>query len=668
MIWGVAIILRLYDLQIIQYVELLARADQQQQRTVDIAPKRGTIYDRNMHPLAMSLSVDSVYAVPSKIPDASMEAGLLAPVLNLDAKDLEGRFKTYRSFCWVKRKITSQQSARVRALNLKGIYFQKETKRFYPAGKLAASVLGYVGIDDNGLGGIEYQLNQQVEGRPGKILLTTDARHHSFRSTERRGEPGKNVVLTIDDDVQYIAQNVLAKTVKKFHAAGGTVIVEDPHTGDILAMANQPTFDPNDYQKYPPIDRMNRAVSWIYEPGSTFKLVTVCAALQSHLATSNEVINCQQGHIVLAGHVIHDWKPFGDLTVAQILMHSSDIGTIKLALRLGQDRLYKYIRRFAFGTSPDVDLPGDEGGLLRPPRFWSGISIGEISIGQGIGVTPLQMAAAYSAIANGGVMLRPRIIKDVFQGVTHSPLSPSLGRRVVSEQTANIMKQMLAGVVEHGTGVPAQLVGYTAGGKTGTAQKVGADGRYSHKDYVASFIGFAPVEKPAVTVLVVIDTPVGAIYGDQVAAPAWKSITQQILRYLNVPQDSPSGSMQIASLYPAKSPYQRRRGKAVNPPLDSEIAGTATHPVEPVSFYRASRSPSSRTVVLDEGPLLVVPNFTGLSARRVTEECQSLGLDMQMSGSGLAVQQDPAPGTSVHAGSSVWVQFAQQLCCSVPGK
>ncbi len=668
MVWGLAIILRLYDLQIIQYVQLLARADQQQQRTVDIAPKRGTIYDRNMHPLAMSLAVNSVYAVPSKIPDPSMEAKLLAPILKLDPKDLEGRFKTYRSFCWVKRKITSQQSARVGALNLKGIYFQKETKRFYPDGNLAASVLGYVGMDDNGLGGIEYQLNKQIRGRPGKILLTTDARHHSFRSTEWRGEPGKNVVLTIDDDIQYIAQNVLAQTIKKFHAVGGTVIVENPHTGDILAMANQPTFNPNDYQKYLPVDRINRAISWIYEPGSTFKLVTLSAAIQSHVATPNEVVNCQEGHIVVAGHVIHDWHPFGDLTVAQILMHSSDIGTIKVALRLGQDRLYKYIQRYGFGTAPNIDLPGDECGLVRPPKFWSGIGIAEIAIGQGIGVTPLQMAMAFSAIANGGVMLRPRIVKDIFQGSNDNPYAPSLGRRIVTEQTADMMKQMLAGVVEHGTGVPAQLVGYTAGGKTGTAQKVGPNGRYSHKDYVASFIGFAPVEKPAVTVLVVIDSPVGEIYGDQVAAPAWRSITQQTLRYLNVPQDSPSGPLKIASLNSAKPPNQKPRAMAANPPVDSAAAGTATRPLVPVAFSRDTSSPSKGTVVLDEGPLLVVPNFTGLSARRVTEECQSLGLQMQMSGSGLAVQQDPAPGTSVHAGSNVWVLFSQQLCCRVAGK
>ncbi|MCL5005472.1 MAG: transpeptidase family protein [Acidobacteria bacterium] len=657
-VWIVAIIFRLYDLQVIQYVQLLARADRQQQRTVEIAPKRGTIYDRHMHPLAMSLAVNSVYAVPSEITDPGMVAGLLAPILNLDAKDLEGRFKTYRSFCWVKRKITSQQSARVRALNLKGIYFQKETKRFYPDGELAAQVLGFVGMDDNGLGGVEYELNKQIKGRPGKILLTTDARRHSFRSTEWRGEPGENVELTLDEDIQYIAEKALAKTVTKFHAAGGTIIVQDPHTGEILAMANQPTFDPNHYEKYPAVNRMNRAISWNYEPGSTFKLVTVSAALNEHLAQPNDVINCQEGQIVLAGHVIHDHERFGDLTVAQILAHSSDVGAIKLGLRLGEDRFYRYIRRFGFGSRLNLDLPGEEVGLVRPPDRWSGIAIGEISMGQGIGVTPLQMVSAYSAIANGGVVLQPRIVREVFRGHDDDIIPPSVGRRVVSRETAALMRQMLAGVVLDGTGRSAQLNGYSAAGKTGTAQKIDAAGRYSHRQYVASFIGFAPVENPAITVLVVIDTPVGEIYGAEVAGPAFKSIAEQTLRYLNVPQDNPSRSPQVISRSLAKS-SQKERDKGESLPVDSELTGPSTRPIEPVSFSGWANAASKGTVLLDDGPMVTVPDFTGLSARRVSEQCQSLGLEMDMSGSGLAVEQDPSSGTRVRAGSSVRVRFAR---------
>jgi cell division protein FtsI/penicillin-binding protein 2 len=672
--WVVAIVLRLYDLQIIQYVQLLGRADRQQQRTVEIAPKRGIIYDRDMHPLAMSLAVDSVYAVPANIPDPSMEAKLLGPILNLGVKDLENRFKAHNSFCWVKRKISAQESARVRDLNLQGIYFQKEMKRFYPDGDLAATVLGYVGMDDNGLGGVEYQYNKQIKGLPGRVLLSTDARHRSFRSSEWRGEPGKNIVLTIDEDIQYIAEKVLALTVKKYHAAGGTVIVQNPHTGDILALANQPTFDPNNYQEYPPRDRINRAVGWIYEPGSTFKSVTVSSAIDEKLAKPTDLIDCQMGEIRLGGRVIHDVRdilPYerkGPLTLAQVLMYSSDVGAVKMALRLGEERFYHRILNYGFDAKTDVGLPGEEGGLLEPPKRWSGVTIGQLAIGQGIGVTPLQMTRVYSAIANGGVMLQPRIIRGIGQGSDDGMPTASVGRRIMSDRTADQMKQMLAGVVEHGSGVAAQLPGYTSAGKTGTAQKVDATGHYNHKDFVASFIGFAPVENPAVTILVVIDTPVGAIYGAEVAAPAWKSIADQTLRYLNIPQDNPSNSIQIASRRSAESPIQKRRVKADNPPINSESAGSATRPVETVSFSPTTESSSKGTVLVDERPSLVVPNFTGLSARRVTEECQSLGLVMQMAGSGLAVQQDPPAGTSVHAGSSIWVRFDQQVCCNVPGK
>ena len=674
MVWVVAIILRLYDLQIIQYVELLARADRQQQRTVEIAPKRGVIYDRKMHPLAMSLAVDSVYAVPANIPDLSMEARLLAPILNLDANDLEARFKARSSFCWVKRKITPQQSARISDLNLQGIYFQKEMKRFYPDGDLAATLLGYVGMDDNGLGGLEYQYNKQIRGLSGKVLLSTDARHRSFRSTEWRGQPGKDLVLTIDDDIQYIAEKALALTVKKFHAAGGTVIVQDPSTGEILALANQPTFNPNDYQKYPATDRINRAVSWIYEPGSTFKSVTISSAIDEKLARPTELVDCQMGQISLGGRIIHDdpeairHEQGGPLTLNQVLMYSSDVGSVKMALRLGEERFYRRILNCGFDAETGIGLPGEEEGLLAPPRRWSGVSIGQIAIGQGIGVTPLQMIRVYSAIANGGVMLQPMIVHQIGQTADDDTPPPSLGRRIMSERTADVMKRMLAGVVEHGTGVAAQLAGYTSAGKTGTAQKVDATGHYSHKEHVASFMGFAPVDKPAIAILVVIDTPVGASYGAEVAAPAWKSIAEQTLRYLNVPQDNPSDTIQIASRRSAEFPVQKRRGNADNPPINSESVGAATRPVEPVSFSSEPDLSSKGTVLLDENPLLAVPDFTGLSARRVTQECQSLGLEMQMAGSGLAVQQDPPAGTSVHAGSRVWVRFAQQVCCSVSGK
>ena len=311
-LWMVGLFARLYQLEIFDYGKLLSQARRQQQRTVEVAPQRGTVYDRQMQPLAMSLAVDSVYAVPAEIPNREMAASLLANVLDSDQTEIAGRFKAFRSFCWVKRKVSAEDAKRVRDLNLKGIYFQTETKRFYPKGALAAQVLGYVGMDENGLAGLEFAL-KQIEGKPGRVLVAEDARHQSYRSTESPGRAGKNVVLTLDEKIQYIAERALSEATTQWHAAGGAAIVQNPNTGEILAMAGVPGFDPNDYQQSPPEARENRAVSWVYEPGSTFKLVTLSAALEERLTNPSEVIDCQMGGITLSGHLIHDHKPYGDL-------------------------------------------------------------------------------------------------------------------------------------------------------------------------------------------------------------------------------------------------------------------------------------------------------------------------------------------------------------------
>ena len=658
-VWIVGLVGRLYQLEVLRYAELLSRAQRQQQRTVEVAPQRGTIFDRLMRPLAMSLAVDSVYAVPTEMPNRETAAKLLAPVLGLDEGDLLGRFQAFKSFCWVKRKVSAQEAERVRALDLKGICFQKEMKRFYPKGTLAAQVLGYVGMDDKGLAGLEYSMNKQIQGTPGRVLVDADARRQSFYSTEWEGEPGENVVLTLDENVQYVAEKALDEAVRKWKAEGGVVIVQNPSTGEILALADEPTFDPNQFAKSKPAAWLNRAIGWVYEPGSTFKLVTLSAALEERLTNPQEVIDCQQGSIVLNGHVIHDHKPFGDLTVEQVLVDSSDVGAIKLGLRLGADRLYRYIRQFGIGSDTGVELPGEERGLLRRPDRWSGISVGEISMGQEVGVTPLQMASAYSAIANGGILFHPRIVRDVFRAERHDSVPPAVGRRVVSQRTADLMRKMFEKVVEEGTGTPARLEGYTAGGKTGTAQKIDASGTYSKTHYVSSFIGFAPVSQPAITILVVIDSPVGAIYGSEVAAPVFRSIAEQTLGYLNVPQDNPTWWPQVASSAPAGSPRQKRGDRAVTLPSDTEPPRVATPPVQNVA-YRFSTSPSSRgTIVVSASPLTAVPDFSGLSVRRAAEECQRLDLDLAIRGSGLAVEQNPPAGTQAAAGTRVGVRFAR---------
>ncbi|HLY62202.1 MAG TPA: penicillin-binding protein [Terriglobia bacterium] len=657
-LWMVGLLVRLYQLEIFEYVELLSRAQRQQQRTLEVAPERGAIYDRQMHPLAMSLAVESVYAVPSDIANKELAASLLAPLLDLDRNDLLGRLNAFKSFCWVKRKISSQEVERVLDLNLKGIYFQKEMKRFYPKGELAAPVLGYVGLDDKGLGGLEYGF-KDIEGKPGRVLLAEDARRQSFQSSEWEGHAGKSLVLTLDENVQYIAEKALGQTVQKFHAAGGVAIVENPNTGEILAMAGAPSFDPNNYTDSVPLARIDRPVSMVYEPGSVFKIVTVSAALEENLTTPNEVIDCQEGSITIAGHVIHDDERFGLLTVAEVLAHSSDVGAIKLGLRLGDDRLYEYIRRFGFGARTNVDLPGEERGILRPPSAWSAISIGAVSMGQEVGVTPIQLVSAYSAIANGGILIQPRLVRDVYRGNSHDTLPPARGRRVVSEQTAATMRQMFAGVIDHGTGTTARVSGYTAGGKTGTAQKIDASGHYSKSHYIASFAGFAPADKPAIAILVTIDSPVGAKYGRDVAAPAFASIASQTLSYLNIPQDNPSSVLQVASSASARSLRQQRRSREDTRTKNSEIAEAAPSPVQTVSYDHGVPRSKSGTMLLNDGPLATVPDFSGMALRAVVEKCETLGFELKLSGSGVGVEQVPVAGAKVPPGSGIWVRFGR---------
>ncbi len=655
--WLLAAVARLYYLQVIQYVPLLARAQRQQQHIVRLAPERGNIFDRQMRPLAMSRGAESVFAAPVEIPDRAMVANLLAPILDVDSRELLGRFDTHRSFCFVKRKVTDQQAERVLSLNLKGIYLHKEPQRVYPNGPLAAPVLGYVGIDDNGLAGLEYALDSDITGRPGLVMLVKDARLHAFHSTEKPGLPGKNIVLTLDENIQLFAEKALADAVTRWRAAGGVIIVQKPNTGEILAMASAPGFDPNQAEQNPPPASANRGVAWVYEPGSTFKLVTLSAALEENLTNPEEVIDCQMGSIVLAGHVIHDHKRFGALSVRQVLVHSSDVGAIKLGLRLGQERLYRYMRAFGFGERSQIELSGEERGLLKPPSRWSGLSIGEMSMGQEVSVTPLQLINAYSAVANGGILFQPRMVRDVFRGNAHDPIRPALGRRILSERTAQTMRELLAGVVEEGTGKPARLNGHSAAGKTGTAQKIDPSGAYSHSHYVSSFVGFAPVQRPELTILISIDSPVGAIYGADVAAPAFKAIAEQALSYLSVPQDRP--------LDPAPSPSlaKRKRSLLQTVGLRSQepSSGVPDADLADASFRVRddAANPPNATTIVDGGPSEVMPNFAGLAARRVAEECQEKGLDLNVNGSGLAVEQSPPPGTKVARGSQIWVRFAR---------
>jgi cell division protein FtsI (penicillin-binding protein 3) len=714
--WFFVICGRLVWLQVVNYGDYTQRAAKQQQRTIEVSPVRGNIYDRRGNELAMTVNVDSVFAVPSEVPDIHSAAQVMARVLKGDSSDIEARMHASRAFAWIARKIDNATSARIRALNLKGIYFQKEAKRIYPKGELAAQVLGYVGLDDDGLGGVEREFQSQLTGKPGKMLITMDNKRRWLGRVEKQPDPGENVVLTIDEKIQYIVERELARAIGETHAEAGTVIVQNPHTGEVLAMANWPTFNPNVFNKVNPQALKNRSVSDIYEPGSTFKLVTIAAALEEKITNPDEIVDCQMGSIVVNGLRIHDHHPYAGLTVTQILEHSSDVGAIKIALRLGEERFDRYIRAFGFGTQTRIELPGETRGMTKPVSRWSKVSIGAISMGQEIGVSPLQLSSMVSTIANDGLYVAPRIIAG-----TTAPRStpqliafhPPMGRRVISPLTAAQMKHMMEGVVLRGTGKKAILDGYSSAGKTGTAQKIDASGRYSHRQHIASFGGFAPVNNPAVTVLVVLDSPAGGYPhdgGGEAAAPVFARIAQQVLAYMNVPHDvelqdprrmwlrAHTKEDEITEMAPdyiasaqenADAPDKQPSTSVPTPPsaptmqdprlrtvaasklasqAPSSPAGgsTATTPTAG-STYAPMIQPASLktpdqprgTVVLDVAGGVLVPDFHGKSLRVALEEAESAGLELEVNGSGVGQDQSPAAGSRIPPGGHVSVHFGR---------
>ncbi|MFP5248237.1 MAG: peptidoglycan D,D-transpeptidase FtsI family protein, partial [Acidobacteriota bacterium] len=419
-LWACAIAGRLFWLQIVDRNEYVERAEKQQQRTFEVAPRRGILYDRNLRELAMTVLVDSIYADPAEIDDKQAAAQTLAAIVHTDPEDtrttaaaIADRLDHGRNFAWVARRVSADVAQRVRALNMKGIYFQKEFKRFYPDNQIAAQILGYVGLDDNGLGGIEQKFNAALHGTPGRMYTAMDARRRVLGSTEREPLPGRSLVLTIDENIQFMAEQALDHAMERTHAEHGTVVIQDVHTGQILALAVRPTFNPNDFRHTTPSLLVDRAVSDVYEPGSTFKLVTYAAALQEHLITPDTLIDCQGGQINLYGRVIHDDQSdrgLGTVTAATALARSSDVGVIKVALMLGPERLYKYIRAFGFGQRTGMEVPGETRGLLRPVKYWQPASIGYVAIGQEEAVTPVQLVTMVSTIANGGVYMAPRIL------------------------------------------------------------------------------------------------------------------------------------------------------------------------------------------------------------------------------------------------------------------
>jgi cell division protein FtsI (penicillin-binding protein 3) len=637
-VWMVAIGAKLVWLQVKQHAWLVARATRQQQAAITLSPMRGVIYDRNGDELARSVAVKSLYASPAYITDPGGMADTLSDLLEVDRDDLYKRLTSGRAAVAVKRKLDDKEVAKVEKLGLPGLRFIDEMKRFYVSGASAAHVLGFVDIDEKGVGGIELSYDKSIRGQPGRLLLDVDALNKSYDHSVEHPIPGANVSLTIDLVIQHHVEKALAEAVRSTRARGGQIVVLRPATGEILALANYPTFDPNKVSGSTDIQRRNRAVETAFEPGSIFKLVPYAAALEEHLIRPNTMIDCGGGQIRIADRIVHD-HPYGLLTAAQALAKSSNVAAIKIGMQLGNERLASYIERFGFGRRTGVELPAESRGLFQPASEWGPTTIGSIPMGHEIGVTAVQAAAAYGCIANGGEWVKPHLVNRVTSSSgdvldQHQPER----RQVVSEATAATLKAMLEGVVVHGTGKAARMGSYSAAGKTGTAQKIDeATGRYSQTRYVASFAGFAPVENPEVACVVSLDEPVGAHLGGAVSAPVFARVVADALRVLGVqpendPQSLLAGDFQV---YDAADFAGETQPARTDEPVDSR-------PSLDVSAEAASGESASKRYAS-----VVMPDLRGKGIREAATMCAAQGLKLKAAGDGVVSLQNPSPGALV---------------------
>ena len=555
------VIARLVHLQIVERSRLAARAERQQEQVLILEPKRGTILDRRGRELAVTVDVDSVYGVPSSVDNPRELAARLSSILREDRRQLERKLAGDRKFVWLSRKVDPLKAAKVKELDSDEIRLRSEMRRFYPKKSLAGPLLGFTNIDNMGLEGVERAYDKILRGTNGWVLAEKDARGRmvfpggpGFQF--KMPKPGSDLILTIDEVIQHIVEKELDAVLVSSHAKGGVCIVMDPHTGEVLAMSvrtngsGRRAFNPNDPQTYKPGEWRNRAVTDAFEPGSIFKPILAAAALEERVVHPLERFDCRGGKIQLADRTIRDAEEHGILTFTDVIAESSNVGTIKVALRLGKDRFYKYVTAFGFGRKTGIDLPGEIPGLLRDVRSWSGVSLGEIAIGQEIGVTPLQVAVAYSALANGGTLMTPYVVSEIVdrEGKAGQKFTPHPLGRVISPETCAKVNAMLQRVVESGTGQKARVTGYRTAGKTGTAQKVDhKTGSYSRKEYVSSFVGFVPASAPRLVIVVMVDTPEGVIYGGSVAAPMFKAVAEQSLAYLQTPTDDAEGRMLLVA-------------------------------------------------------------------------------------------------------------------------
>lgn len=628
-----SVIVRAFYLQILQHEELIKKAEKQHQRVVPLTPARGAIMDCKGTPLAVSVEMDSCFAEPRHIKDIDGTAAVLAPFLGASKQELVKKFSGNRNFVWLERRLPPEQAIRIKNLKLRGIGFLPESKRFYPNVEVASHVIGFTGIDPAGLEGIERKYDSVILGNTGYVITERDAlgRDIDLKSAViKKSEPGKNVILTLDKNIQYIAEKELAKAVNGSGAKNGIALVMESGTGKVLGMANYPTFNPNSYSRYSQAQLRNRAVSDSFEPGSTFKVFLIAAALEERLVKPGDVFNCENGSYTIADRTIHDTHSFSRLSVADILKYSSNIGAAKIGARLGDERLFRYLRNFGFGERTGIDLPGESPGNLREKRHWYGVDLATISFGQGVSASALQLTSAVSAVANGGILMKPYVVERILDdsGQEVQRFEPQALRRVISEDTARKVARMMEGVTTSGgTGTNAAVDGFRVAGKTGTAQKVDqVTHGYSATKRTASFIGFIPADKPKLTILVVIDEPKTSPYGGVVAAPAFREIALNALNYLKVsPQGGGGKAARIVEAKGAPPTPQEETLEEVRP--DAAVEGE------------------------------VMPNFRGMSMRRVMQVMEKRNLNIRLMGSGRAVEQNPPPGQKIRGADEVWIKF-----------
>jgi cell division protein FtsI (penicillin-binding protein 3) len=694
--WSGLVFARLVSLQVVHHDDLLRLAQQQQSHPREVPALRGSILDRSGQTLAKSMGAESVCVNPLRITDAGTAADMLSQVLNLDRESLYEKIEAARArhsgFLWVKRKILAEEAERLRSLKLEYVEFRPEIQRLYPHHTLAAHVVGTMGMIDSedvvehGTAGVEAYFEKDLAGRPGLTRVYTDVRQTSYDAViARKPEPGANLTLTIDSNLQYEAEKMIEKAVHSSGAHSGSIVAMNPYTGEVLALANYPTYDPNDAPSSATAEnaRTNLAVMAPFEPGSVFKTVTLSAALETTHLHPDTMINCGNGVFNLFGRIIHDAGRHGMLTVQEVYEKSSNIGAIQIGLKVGDRTMYDYVRKFGFGKKTGIELPGESSGVVRRVENWTKTSIGSVAMGHEISTTSIQLAVAGAAIANGGLLVKPRILLARQKpGEPEERFTFQPGHRILKPETAIQMRQFMEGVVLRGTGRNlANLKGYTSGGKTGTAQVYDFKARvYTHR-YNASFLGFAPVPNPQIVIAVTMNNTSGgtAGYGGPVAAPVFRDLAMTALRILDVPKDLPDGDLRAAAKPEATDVNDLAIAGLGEPPVDEVDArtddaariravssNTPSPPVPADSAARATESDVDRRPFLQAASVVTtgpkVPSFRGMTLRQVLEESSANGWPMEVGGAvkiGLVRDQDPPAGAILPPGKRIRVQFAK---------